>query len=68
MKRPDIAKGMARRAGVSQAEGADRLDRVVHHILSNLRAGKSAALPGLGRFKQGADGQIVFEKEGNRRG
>lgn len=68
MKMPDIAKSMARRAGVSQAEGADRLDRVVHQILSNLRKGKPATLPGLGRFTHGADGQIVFEQEGRRRG
>ena len=65
---PDIAKSMARRAGVTHAEGADRLDRVVHQILSNLRRGKSATLPGLGRFTQGPDGQIVFEQEGRRRG
>ncbi len=68
MKMADIAKSMARRAGVTHAEGADRLDRVVHQILSNLRKGKSATLPGLGRFTYGADGQIVFEKQGRRRG
>ena len=65
---PDIAKSMARRAGVTHAEGADRLDRVVHQILSNLRKGKPAALPGLGRFTHGADGQIHFEQETRRRG
>lgn len=68
MKMPDIAKSMARRAGVTHAEGADRLDRVVHQILSNLRKGKPAALPGLGRFTHAADGRIVFEQEGRRRG
>jgi nucleoid DNA-binding protein len=68
MKMPDIAKSMARRAGVTHAEGADRLDRVVHQILSNLRQGRSAALPGLGRFTHGADGKIGFEREGAHRG
>ena len=68
MKNPDIAKRMARRAGVSRAEGADQLDRVVHQILSNLRKGKPAALPGLGRFTHDANGQIVFEQEGKRCG
>jgi nucleoid DNA-binding protein len=64
---PDIAKRMARRAGVTEAEGADQLDRVVHQILSNLRKGKPAPLPGLGRFTHGADGKIRFEQEGRRR-
>ncbi len=68
MKMPDIAKSMARRAGVTHAEGADRLDRVVHQILSNLRWGKPAPLPGLGRFTHGAGGKIVFEQEGKKWG
>ena len=67
MRMPDIAKKLARRAGVTPAEGADRLDRVVHQILSNLRKGKPAALPGLGRFTHGADGRIAFEREGRPR-
>jgi len=57
---------MARQAGVSQAEAADRLDRVVHQILSDLRKGKPAPLPGLGRFTKGEDGSIRFEREGIR--
>jgi nucleoid DNA-binding protein len=68
MKMPEIAKSMARRAGVTHAEGADRLDRVVHQILFGLRKGKPAALPGLGRFTAGAGGEIVFEREGSGRG
>jgi nucleoid DNA-binding protein len=67
MKMPDIAKSMARRAGVTHAEGADRLDRVVHQILSDLRQGKPAPLPGLGSFKHGTDGRIAFEPEGRKR-
>ena len=45
MKKPDIAKRMARESGMSEAEAADRLDRVVHQILSNLRRGRPAPLP-----------------------
>jgi nucleoid DNA-binding protein len=67
MKMPDIAKSMARRARVTHAEGADQLDRVVHQILSNLRKGQPAPLPGLGRFTHGADGQIAFEQESKKR-
>jgi nucleoid DNA-binding protein len=67
MKKPDIAKRMARRTGVSEAEAADCLDRVVHQILSNLRQGRDARLSGLGIFRHGPDGGVVFEREGDRR-
>jgi len=63
MKKPEIARKMARAAGVSEGEAADRLDRVVHQILAKLRKGKDADLPGLGRFKQGLDGRVSFERE-----
>ena len=66
MRKQEITKRMARQSGVSQAEAADRLDRVVHQILSNLRKGKPAPLPGLGKFTQDADGSIHFEREGIR--
>ena len=61
MKKPEIAKDMARESGVTEAEAADRLDGVVHDILSKLRRGKSASLPGVGRFRQQADGKVRFE-------
>ena len=66
MKKPDIAKRMARRTGVSQAEAADQLDGVVCQILSDLRAGKDAALPGLGKFTQGRDGRLTFQRDRGR--
>ncbi len=66
MKRAEIAKRMARRAKVSEAEAADRLDRVVVEILSKVRKGQQAGLPGLGRFSPGPDGAIAFEPEGER--
>jgi nucleoid DNA-binding protein len=69
MKKPEITKYLAKESGVTEAEAADRLDRVVHEILSNLRSGKSASLPGLGRFRAGAGGKVRFERNGgNRRG
>ena len=67
MKKPDIAKRMARQAGVSEAEAADRLDRVVHQILRNLRQGKAASLPGLGKFRPRPDGGVAFEPQGGKR-
>ena len=63
MKKPDIAKRMARRAGVSQAEAADRLDRVVHEIVLRLKKGQETGLPGLGVFKPSADGVVQLERE-----
>ena len=63
MKKPEIVKRLARQTGDSQGEAADRLDRVVHQIVSKLRRGEEAPLPGLGKFKVGADGRVNFERE-----
>ena len=63
MKKPEIAKSMARRAGVTEGEAADRVDRVVRQVLSRLRKGRDAELPGLGRFTNGPDGRLAFERE-----
>ena len=62
MKKADIARHMARDAGVTRAEAADRLDRVVHRILLNLRHGRKTSLPGLGEFVPGESG-AGFERE-----
>jgi nucleoid DNA-binding protein len=67
MKKPEIAKQMALRAGVSAAEAADRLDGIVRQILAELRNGKSASLPGIGRFRTGPAGQTVFEPAAHTR-
>jgi nucleoid DNA-binding protein len=69
MKKPDIAKRMARRSHVTQGEAADELDRIVRQILSDLRAGKDTALPGLGKFTTRPDGRVAFHPErGGSRG
>ena len=68
MKKPEIAKRLARQTGVSEAEAADRLDRVVHQILANLRQGKETPFPGLGRFVGAPGGKVGFEPEGRKRG
>jgi nucleoid DNA-binding protein len=64
MKKLEIARRMARQSGITRAEAADRLDEVVSEILSSLRKGEPAPLPGLGRFVPAADGKIGFEPEG----
>ena len=63
MKKPEIARGMARQWGVSEGEAADRLDRVIHQIMMKLRRGVDAPLPGLGRLRRGRDGKVTFERE-----
>jgi nucleoid DNA-binding protein len=63
MKKAEIARRLARESGTTRAEAADRLDRVVHEILSSLRHGRKASLPGLGTFTPG-DGGTRFEREG----
>jgi nucleoid DNA-binding protein len=66
MKKPEIAKGLALESGLTEAEAADRLDRVVHEILTKLKKGQTAPLPGLGRFTRGRDGIVTFRREGGR--
>lgn len=61
MKKPEIAKRMARQAGVTRAEAADRLDSVIREILADLRTGGESEFPGLGRFRHDAEGKVVFE-------
>jgi len=63
MKKAEIARRLARKSGVTRAEAADRLDRVVYEILSSLRKGRKATLPGLGTFMPGGGG-TRFEREG----
>ena len=58
---------MARQAGVTRAEAADRLDGVVRQILADLRRGRESSFPGLGRFRHDSDGKVVFEPEGGAR-
>jgi len=67
MKKPELAKGLALASGLTEAEAADRLDRVVNDIIGKLRKGKPAPLPGLGKFTQGADGKLAFRRDGAKR-
>ena len=67
MKKPEITRDLARRTGITEAEAADRLDRVVQDILTKLRAGRTASLPGLGRFSTSACGKVKFEPQGEKR-
>ena len=66
VKKPDIAKQMARRAGLSPAEAADCLDRVIHQIVLRLKRGQDAGLPGLGVLRQSARGELRLDREEKR--
>jgi nucleoid DNA-binding protein len=66
MNKQEIAKRIARQAGVSNGEAADRLDRVVYQILWNIRRGKESALPGMGKFTLSPGGTICFERDGGK--
>jgi nucleoid DNA-binding protein len=67
MRKQDIARQIARQSGVTQGEAADRVDRVVHDILSRLREGKAAHFPGMGHFRAGADGKVAFLRDRGRK-
>jgi nucleoid DNA-binding protein len=61
MKKADLARRLAKRSGVSPAEAADQLDRVVNGILTHLRNGQKGLLPGLGTFTAGRSLRFKFE-------
>jgi nucleoid DNA-binding protein len=71
MKKAELARRLAKREGLSNAEAADELDRAVHEILTALRKGEPASLPGLGKFLPGAKWKFRFDgpaKGGRGRG
>jgi nucleoid DNA-binding protein len=67
MKKSDIAQQIARETGVTQGEAADQLDEVVTSILRTLKKGRSANLPGLGRFRRDVKGGLQFTQTPPRR-
>ena len=67
MKKSDIAQQIALETGVSQGEAADQLDEVVTSILRTLKKGRSANLPGLGRFRRDVKGILQFTQAPPRR-
>lgn len=61
--RKTLLTRLARQSGVTKAQAADQLDRVVHQILTNLRNGRPAELPGLGQFQPGQTWKFTFENK-----
>ena len=63
MKKAEIARRIALESGVTRAEAADKLDRMVHRILTNLKRGHKTELPGLGAFLPDSRGaRFEFEE------
>ncbi len=46
-----IIRRLARRSRISNAAAADQVDRIIHDILSKLKKGETARIPGLGSFE-----------------
>ncbi|HSW50750.1 MAG TPA: HU family DNA-binding protein [Bryobacteraceae bacterium] len=71
MKKQDITERLARKARLPRAVAADRLDRLIHDILAELKRGHPVSLPGLGTFTPGKKVNFQFDmtkpKEANRR-
>ncbi len=63
MRKPEIAERIARQTGLTKGEAADRLDGLVSEVISRLRQGKDAELPGLGRFSSGSGGAVRFQRQ-----
>jgi nucleoid DNA-binding protein len=66
MKNTDLAERLARETGVSQEQAADQLDEVISSILKTLKKGRSASLPGLGRFRRDIHGGLRFTETSPR--
>jgi len=62
MKQNQLAKRLAKESRITPAAAADQLDRIVHEILTRVRKGQSASLPGLGTFHSGDKGDFQFEQ------
>ena len=62
MKKADLARRLAKRSRLSRVEAADQLDRVVNGIISRLKNGESAPLPGFGTFTPGRTWRFTVER------
>jgi nucleoid DNA-binding protein len=63
MKKPELAKRLARQSNSTVSQAADRLDWMVGEIVRRLKQGEPARLPGVGAFTRTRDGRLAFERE-----
>lgn len=66
MKKPELARRLARRSSSTVGEAADRLDRTVGEIVRKLKQGETAHLPGMGAFTRSRGGRVAFAPERKR--
>ncbi len=50
MKQKELARELAREAGLPPAVAQDRIDELVHRIVKKLRRGQPVDLPGVGKL------------------
>jgi len=50
MKRGELARKLAKEVGLPQAIAQDRIDQLVHRILTRLQRGQRVELPGIGKL------------------
>jgi len=50
MKQEELAQALADRGKLAPEDARDRLDRLVHAIVTKLRRGRPAEMPGVGRL------------------
>ena len=58
MKQSTLIRRLARASGLTTAAAADQLDSLIGQIVTKIRNGKAARIPGLGSFS--ADEKILF--------
>lgn len=57
MKHEELARELAKEAGLPAAAAQDQIDELVHRILKKLRRGRPVELPGLGKLVARATGR-----------
>jgi len=50
VRRQDLARTLAARSPLSESQAQDELDRVVHDVITSLRRGLPAEMPGVGQM------------------
>jgi nucleoid DNA-binding protein len=50
MKREQLARELAREAGLPAAAARDQIDELVHKIIQKLQKGQPVRLPGMGKL------------------
>ena len=66
MKKPELAKRLARQSNSTVGAAADRLDRTISDIVRRLKQGEAARLPGMGAFTRDRSGRVAFSPERKR--